>query len=233
MQYCNRSVYINPNGYPMIKINGKTIYPHRLEWEHYNGSIPKGMYIHHKNNDKLDWSIENLALISPLDHNRLHAGWIMENDKWTKKPCTKCNRILLFDKFYKKLDGVQAICIECKRKTDVYRIVPNENGQYKCFKCQQWKSKKSYYLRNEEIKSTVCKDCINKRRGEHRRKKGMKRIRKILPNEEGKYECSTCKEFKDKKLFYITKRGSPASYCRECFNKRYRERRRILHTTKK
>ncbi len=45
---------------------------HRLIWEHYNGPIPIGMVIHHKNGDKLNNSLENLACISQSEHCRLH-----------------------------------------------------------------------------------------------------------------------------------------------------------------
>lgn len=41
---------------------------HRYVWRFYNGEIPKGFDIHHKNRDKMDNNIENLELISHSEH---------------------------------------------------------------------------------------------------------------------------------------------------------------------
>ena len=46
---------------------------HRYVWEKYNGKIPKGYDIHHRNRDKSDNSIENLELIQHSEHARKYS----------------------------------------------------------------------------------------------------------------------------------------------------------------
>jgi len=45
---------------------------HCWVWVNYHGTIPKGYHIHHKDEDKSNNSIENLALLSPSAHVTLH-----------------------------------------------------------------------------------------------------------------------------------------------------------------
>jgi hypothetical protein len=55
-------------------INGKRIVTleHRKVWQEFNGQIPDGVIVHHKNENKLDNRIENLQLITKSEHNTLH-----------------------------------------------------------------------------------------------------------------------------------------------------------------
>jgi len=52
--------------------NGGVLSEHRYNWICYNGKIPKGYHIHHKNWDRLNNGIENLMLMSTKLHCRLH-----------------------------------------------------------------------------------------------------------------------------------------------------------------
>lgn len=70
--YDGHSVYMDGD-YPAIFLDGKNQHVHRLEWEKYNGSIPTGCVVHHKDGDKCNWEISNLELLSRgghLDHHR-------------------------------------------------------------------------------------------------------------------------------------------------------------------
>ncbi len=58
--------------YPAIFLNGKSEHVHRLEWEKYYGKIPEGFIIHHKDENKLNWNIENLELLSRSKHLKKH-----------------------------------------------------------------------------------------------------------------------------------------------------------------
>lgn len=62
---------------------------HDLVWEEHYGEIPQGMQIHHKDFDKTNNNIENLQLVTPLEHKRLHSGCILKEGIWYKK-CKVC-----------------------------------------------------------------------------------------------------------------------------------------------
>jgi len=69
--YEKHKVYMNGK-YPAIFLNGKSEHVHRLEWEKYYGKIPEGFIIHHKDENKLNWNIENLELLSRSKHLKKH-----------------------------------------------------------------------------------------------------------------------------------------------------------------
>lgn len=67
---------INSKGYYMISTSKEgnfEKYLHRLIYEEHYGEIPKGYFVHHKNENKLDNRIENLELVSHAEHTALHA----------------------------------------------------------------------------------------------------------------------------------------------------------------
>jgi len=44
---------------------------HRLVWETFKGSIPKGHHVDHKDNDPSNNKLDNLQCLSPPDHKRV------------------------------------------------------------------------------------------------------------------------------------------------------------------
>lgn len=46
---------------------------HNYVWEKHNGSISKGYEIHHIDFNKINNSLENLKLVTPSEHTKIHA----------------------------------------------------------------------------------------------------------------------------------------------------------------
>lgn len=116
--YKNFKIWVSKKGYPCIWIDGKEVKLHVYVWEQANGSKPRGYDIHHKDLTKDNYSLDNLLLVTSSDHHRIHAGWIMENGKWAKKPCNNCKRILpLADFYYIKTRQIETnFCKDCTNK---------------------------------------------------------------------------------------------------------------------
>lgn len=98
--YEGQKVFFDAKGYACVWRGGKNKKVHVLEWEKHNGPKPIGYEIHHEDEDKGNWDIANLVLLTNSDHQRIHAGWVREAGEWTKKPCTKCGELLPLDAFY-------------------------------------------------------------------------------------------------------------------------------------
>lgn len=120
---------------------------HILEWEKYNGKKPVGMQIHHKDNNKKNWKLDNLELLSQSDHFKLHAGWIRENGIWILKPCKDCKKLLPLVEFYQRkgLTPSQR-CIKCSAPYF------KDKSLAKGFKEKRKLYMKNYYKNNKHIK---------------------------------------------------------------------------------
>lgn len=57
--------------YPAVSIHGKKYHVHRLLTEYWGGSID-GLYVHHKNHDKLDATLTNLEVMTVERHQSHH-----------------------------------------------------------------------------------------------------------------------------------------------------------------
>jgi len=93
----------------------------RVIWEKYNGTIPEGFHIHHKDGNVKNDSIENLEMLSARDHFLLHR---------------KC---------YQIVDGkIIRQCFMCKKWMDVSNFRERRQGKFKyfcwerfCFPCEK------------------------------------------------------------------------------------------------
>ena len=63
----------NGKGYGRVKIRGKQIMAHRIIWQAFNGPIPKGLEINHKDSNKKNNALSNLELVTK-SQNAKH-GW--------------------------------------------------------------------------------------------------------------------------------------------------------------
>lgn len=142
--YSGKKVYYDKKGYAIVWVDGKNKKVHVLEWEKHNGQKPDGYDIHHKDENKANWQIENLMLVSRSDHYKIHAGWIMENGVWTKKPCKDCKQLIPLDQFYQR-----------KGLTPSNRCKPCSSTYFKNRGTEEYREKrkeymKSYYQNNKQ-----------------------------------------------------------------------------------
>lgn len=115
---------LDRDGYRMIGVKKFYEAEHRIVWKRHNGSIPKGWHVHHKDGDKLNNAIDNLELIDPITHRRLHCGHILIDGVWHKL-CRECGVVLPYEAFYEKpgKNGVSRhwCCKPCYNKKVVER----------------------------------------------------------------------------------------------------------------
>jgi len=57
-------IFKNQQGYTILRIEKKVIPLHRYIWQMYNGKIPKGKEINHKDRNINNNKIENLELVT-------------------------------------------------------------------------------------------------------------------------------------------------------------------------
>jgi HNH endonuclease len=91
---------VTPLGYRRIKgKDGKKQLPHVYVWESHFGPVPEGKEIYHINGNKLDNRIENLQVLTRLEHSRFKRGWMREGERWLKQ-CSRCHLYRPIDNKY-------------------------------------------------------------------------------------------------------------------------------------
>lgn len=120
MKYDGMKVYMNGD-YPCVFINNENIHLHKYIWEKYFGEIPQGCIIHHKDENKLNWDIDNLELLTRSEHLSKHRGVVRRK----KHPM-----IAYKDGVRYEIDGVMATSeFTSVAPTSIYRILNGKQHQ--------------------------------------------------------------------------------------------------------
>lgn len=69
VEFLGEQYYRKPSGY-FRTVEG--VYLHRAVWQYHLGPVPKGMEVHHLNEDKSDNRLENLVVLAPGIHHAWH-----------------------------------------------------------------------------------------------------------------------------------------------------------------
>lgn len=107
-------------GYRLFKFRNLNPYIHRqvMAEELLKYSDPSKMHVHHINGNKTDNRKENLMIVTPATHSKIHAGWKLIDDKWFKN-CTVCKKVFEVNKdnFYYRSTGIPVNCCkECSKE---------------------------------------------------------------------------------------------------------------------
>ena len=81
--------HITKAGYFRRWSAGGVTLQHVILWEAVNGPVPRGYHLHHVNHNGLDNRLENLELVDPTTHKRIHSGCERRDGVWWK-PCSIC-----------------------------------------------------------------------------------------------------------------------------------------------
>lgn len=157
----------NKTGYYLstINIDNKRKRLHRYIWELFNGDIPKGYDIHHKDHNKDNNDISNLELLLKEQHREIHKKEItkqaLENWKYNLERNARPKAI----EWHKSFEGR-------KWHKEQYKIsLGNREKQiFKCANCG-----KEY----ECLNNGINKFCSNKCKSAFRRKSGVDDVERI------------------------------------------------------
>lgn len=164
--------YPDKRGYWLGQRRGskKPVRLHIYVWEYYNGPIPKGYQVHHKDFNPDNNEIENLELLSKADHLSYHAKlqdktWARENLLKNAVPAAaawhsseeghawhsahaKESLVPLFDK------KVTKVCQFCGEEYEVPEFL-SENSRFCSNNCKSaWRRKAG--LDNIEVQCEIC-----------------------------------------------------------------------------
>lgn len=164
---------------------------HVCVWEYYNGTVPKGYHVHHKDFDKSNNEIDNLELMTAKEHLKLHgASWgearyNQQLDILSKKAIPKASE------WHKSQAGR-----EWHKKH--YENMKDRLHSQETFICEEC---------GKEFKAVKCgsnKFCSNACRAANRRKRGVDNETRI---------CEWCG-----KEFVTNKYSKAKTCCRSCRN---------------
>ena len=169
------------------KIGGKRHRLHRYIWEYYNGEIPKGYDIHHKDHNKENNELNNLELLISKEHKKLHSKEMSEELKEKyRKNLEKNARLKAIEwhksqeakEFHKNLYKISLGNMEkqkfiCEFCGEEYFAIPKKTNRFCSNKCKTaWRRKSGLddikrncvvcgkgFICNKYSKKQKCNNC--------------------------------------------------------------------------
>lgn len=180
--------------------NGSRKRMHVYVWEYYNGSVPAGYHVHHKDEDKSNNDISNLELKMGTEHLSFHG-----KEKFEKN----------MDKALKHLEEIRPMTKDWHRSNQGHEWHKNhyEKMKAKLYQKQNFKC----LVCGKEFESTQVnsKFCSNNCKSQYRRTEGIDNI---------EMECVVCG-----KRFVKNKYSKTETCSRQCGAKLRVYRRNKIH----
>ena len=204
VQYIEKTKYAYFNGYKFTKddktgyylssaIDGKRYRLHRYIWEYYNGEIPKGYHVHHKDHNKNNNEINNLELLTKKEHIIRHALEMTDETKEKYRENLNKNARPKAIEWHKSKEGR-----EWHKKQYEMSLGNREKNKFICEYCN--KEYETYKQQKNRFCSLKCKSA-------YRRESGIDNIERI---------CLNCKQP------FMTNKYGTTKYCYNCRPKRKR-----------
>jgi len=128
---------------------------HRWVWQQHHGFIPKKWHVHHKDEDRSNNVIENLTIVSPSDHLKLH---FTDEKRAALRKIADENRHLT--KGWHKSEEGKAWHIYHAKK---HRFGKWESRECTCENCE--KTYQTTKLSNSRFCSNNCKSAFRRKSG--------------------------------------------------------------------
>ena len=142
---------------------------HRCVWEYHHGTIPENYHIHHKDFDKDNNNIENLQLLTEIEHHQLHreltkkifvcivcgkeyvAVSMNGNNKFCSSTCENIDK--------NKRQKTERVCEYCGEifKTNKYR--PGKCCSRSCSVKLSWQKRIQAGFKSEKMEIRTCEFC--------------------------------------------------------------------------
>lgn len=147
-------------------------YLHRKVWEKYNGSIPDGFEVHHKDEDTLNNDIKNLELVTLEFHRSIHRKESVKRGLEMKKNGHLDRIREMAKEWHSSQDG------SIWHKEHGKKIFGKENRfkvKMKCIVCDSEYESDSIVA----VKNGGSKFCSNNCKSEHRRRSGVDDVKEV------------------------------------------------------
>lgn len=146
-----------PTDYFRHSVKGTTILMHRYVWEYYNCEIPKGYHVHHRDGNKANNDISNLALLKGTEHWKLHGKLLTDEEREWRRQNIITNAVPKAIEWHKSEEG-KAWHKEHATSIDLHK----ERTQI-CACCG--KSFTTYSTRSSKYCSNACKSKFRRQSG--------------------------------------------------------------------
>lgn len=134
----------------------RTLWLHKEVWKNHNGKIPKGMDIHHKDENTANNEIDNLELLTPTEHQAKHRdhikkaaeaakGWHASDEgrQWHSEHAKRQ---------WAETDAKEHVCERCGKRFEARK---KYNVRYCSNNCRSYARKE----RGDDNEQRTCANC--------------------------------------------------------------------------